>query len=332
MPMMARKGFGPPGKVTVGKRFRGRGGGIALVSTLLCLASGCGREEAPPQPPAADPSPSVVEVAGSRPAAVGEVAPLIYIDPKTPRVDDDLYARVHGSGTVGGYVWTRNGFALQEANAEVLPKRSFLRGDEITVTVSVNGKSYQATTVVANTPPKVLAVSFVDPQVHAGADIAVVPEGVDADGDPIEYHYTWSINGEAIPGLDAPVLPGDRVRKGDRIGLQVVPGDGTEDGNPVQGEEFVVPDAPPRFVSVPPLDFKGSVYRYEARAADPDGDPLVYSLESAPTGMRIDPGTGRLEWNVGKEQTGEHVIRISVQDDEGMRAVQEYTLKISITE
>jgi len=320
------------GVATVARRFSASGGGLALLAALLFLASGCGREETPLKPPATSHPPSAAEGAGGRPASADGVAPLVYIEPKAPRVEDDLQARVRGSGTVGGYAWTRNGFALQDANDEVLPKRSFLRGDEITVTVSVNGKSYQATTVIANTPPKVLAVSFVDPQVNAGADIAVVPEGVDVDGDSIEYHYTWSINGEAVPGLDAPVLPGDRVRKGDRIGLQVVPGDGTEDGNPVQGEEFVVPDAPPRFISTPPLDFKGSVYRYEARATDPDGDPLVYTLEAAPTGMRIDPGTGRLEWNIGKEQAGEHVVRISVQDDEGMRAVQEYTLKILITE
>jgi hypothetical protein len=37
-------------------------------------------------------------------------------------------------------------------------------------------------------------------------------------------------------------------------------------------------------------------YLYQVRAVDPDGDPLHYSLTTAPAGMTIDPQTGTIRW------------------------------------
>jgi len=304
----------------------------AFSAALLLLLAACSGEEGPSREPQTASS-AVAPAAGDSRSAPGEGAePLVYIQPKAPRVTDDLQAVVRGAGAVSGYAWARNGVVLAGEESATLPSRSFLKGDEVTVTVSVGGRAYRAATVIANSPPRVQAVVFADPHVRAGVDLAVTPEGFDADGDPVEYRYTWSVNGEVLADLDAPILPGGRLHKGDRVGLQVLPDDGTEQGNPVQGEEFVVPDSPPRFVSEPPREFNAALYLYQARAVDPDGDPLTYALESGPDGMQIDSSTGRLEWKVGKDQAGEHAIRISVRDDEGMRAVQEYTLQISITE
>jgi len=44
----------------------------------------------------------------------------------------------------------------------------------------------------------------------------------------------------------------------------------------------------------------GLTYRYDVQASDPDGDPLTYAFTASPnnppTGMTIDPGTGRITW------------------------------------
>lgn len=198
-----------------------------------------------------------------------------------------------------------------------------------TVTI---GQSATAAAPGGNRPPKVIAVQFKSPFIHRGVDIEVVPEGFDPDGDLVAYRYHWFINGEKLADLDGPVLAGDRFRKGDRVALRVVPFDGREEGTAFTGQVLTIPNAPPRFVSSPPLQFKGQVYAYDLKAEDSDGDLLTYSLEAAPSGMTIDSRSGGVTWEIGKDQAGEHPIRIVAQDEEGMRALQEYTLTIAISE
>ena len=66
------------------------------------------------------------------------------------------------------------------------------------------------------------------------------------------------------------------------------------------------PNNPPRFTSAPTGPaLTGSTWLYHARAVDPDGDPIAYSLDndSIARGAQIDPLTGRLQWT--PDATGE---------------------------
>jgi prepilin-type N-terminal cleavage/methylation domain-containing protein len=85
-------------------------------------------------------------------------------------------------------------------------------------------------------------------------------------------------------------------------------------GKPLVTEEIMVPNSPPRFVSTPMLNFKAEEYVYEAKADDADSDALAYTLEKGPVGMVIDGRSGRLAWQVGQDQAGEHVIKVAVTD------------------
>jgi hypothetical protein len=180
-----------------------------------------------------------------------------------------------------------------------------------------------------NRPPKVVAVAFKDPYIRRGIDIEVTPEAEDPDYDLLSFRYHWFVNGEKQDDLDGPVLPGDRFRKGDRIDLRVVPFDGKAEGPSFFGDPFTVPNAPPRFVTTPPLAFKAHVYTYAARAEDPDGDPLTYTLEAGPAGMAIDD-RGGVSWTIAREQAGVHTVRIVATEAEGLRAVQEFSVTITV--
>src|SRR5439155_21493180 len=49
----------------------------------------------------------------------------------------------------------------------------------------------------------------------------------------------------------------------------------------------------PAFTSAPPTEAKvGQVYRYEARAADRDADPLRFDRLVTPAGLTVDPASG----------------------------------------
>uniref|UniRef100_UPI001E494552 Ig-like domain-containing protein n=1 Tax=Cyanothece sp. BG0011 TaxID=2082950 RepID=UPI001E494552 len=58
------------------------------------------------------------------------------------------------------------------------------------------------------------------------------------------------------------------------------------------------PNQKPTFTTVAPTDGVdvGEWFRYQARATDPDNDPITYELAVAPEGMTIDPETGLIQW------------------------------------
>jgi hypothetical protein len=70
-------------------------------------------------------------------------------------------------------------------------------------------------------------------------------------------------------------------------------------------------------------------YRYQIQAEDPDEDRLSFSLERGPEGMVIDPETGLLLWPLSGTSMGEVEVSISVTDEEGLWARQEFTIQLA---
>ena len=71
------------------------------------------------------------------------------------------------------------------------------------------------------------------------------------------------------------------------------------------------------------------VYRYQLAATDPDGDYLLWSLDSVPKGMVIDAKTGGLSFSPTSEQVGEHTVAVRVTDALGSYTGQEFSLKVT---
>ena len=63
---------------------------------------------------------------------------------------------------------------------------------------------------------------------------------------------------------------------------------------------LIVPDDPPKFTSIPPMNVtEGIRYFYDSDAIDPEGETLTYSLIKAPSGTNIDKTDGRSAWTPG---------------------------------
>jgi choice-of-anchor C domain-containing protein len=67
-------------------------------------------------------------------------------------------------------------------------------------------------------------------------------------------------------------------------------------------------------------------YRYPVVAIDADGDSLVYTLKTFPSGMSIDPASGQILWRPTANQVGDHRVNVQVSDDLGGVAIQEFTV------
>jgi len=84
----------------------------------------------------------------------------------------------------------------------------------------------------------------------------------------------------------------------------------------------------PTFTTTPEFTARAeSSYLYDFRAADPDGDNIVYSLLTAPDGM-VRQGT-RLSWTPTMAQIGEHDVVLQADDQQGQVVTQSFAVTVS---
>jgi sugar lactone lactonase YvrE len=91
------------------------------------------------------------------------------------------------------------------------------------------------------------------------------------------------------------------------------------------------PNQPPAFTSSAPTSATvGQVFRYDAAASDPDGDPLTFDLPVKPAGMFVDPITGTVTWVPTADEVGSHPVTLRVKDGRGGVDLQTFTVSAAL--
>src|SRR5262249_55931468 len=91
----------------------------------------------------------------------------------------------------------------------------------------------------------------------------------------------------------------------------------------------VTGNRPPVFVTAPPTTgLVGQLFRYDARATDPDGDPVTYALSVLPAGMSIERLTGAIAWNPPSAQIRRQDVVLRVEDGRGGVTLQAFQVTV----
>jgi predicted transcriptional regulator len=100
--------------------------------------------------------------------------------------------------------------------------------------------------------------------------------------------------------------------------LTVIPFDGLNYGECLDGIITIYVNSPPAFPDISNQKATENIkFQIDMNANDPnikDMTSLIYSLETAPDGMSIEPGTGIITWNPTKDQVGKHTVKVIVSD------------------
>lgn len=100
---------------------------------------------------------------------------------------------------------------------------------------------------------------------------------------------------------------------------------------PVEVPCDLTTNRPPAITSAPIITAGiGAAYSYQVRAIDPNNDPLIFSLASAPANMAINP-SGLITWTPGIAQTGNFPVTVHVSDGRGGATQQSFTINVSST-
>jgi acyl-CoA thioesterase FadM len=317
-------------------------GRLALSLVLSAALFNC----SPESPPSGEadrskqPSPAVSTTqSGSLQSNRLPIVRLARIFPEPLMGSQTLSVRVEADDPDGDSVmfrhqWFVNGQPITGETGPTLASYKVKRGDQVSVEVipldgKAEGKPYRSNaTTVGNSPPEIARLVLQPGEPHVGDRLTVEVEGIDADQDSIRYTFRWWRNRKLLTEGEGASLETIGFARDDVLMVEVTPHDETSDGRPFLAPPLTIVNSHPQITSVPPTDFEENRYAYTVKATDPDGDPLTYALESAPSGMTIDSKTGRIEWRMADGTKGTHRIRVSVRDNHDGYGFQEFELAL----
>jgi len=263
----------------------------------------------------------------------------VNIFPDKPNKESELNLVIRsqdpdGNPVIYRYQWMRNDEEIVGEDKSTLKSGNFKKGDLIRVKVTpsngrVEGKPFLSDPVkIVNSPPVIQEVRIEPRMATARDNLTVYVKSFDTDGDFVYYTYQWEKNGVVLNEEKSETLERTRFKKGDSITVMVSPDDRESRGFPRKSEPVIISNSPPVIISPPPASTEGTTYLYQVKASDPDNDPIVFSLKSAPKGMEIDRNTGLIRWEIRPEDKGSHFIEIEASDNAGAKSIQRYTLKV----
>jgi RHS repeat-associated protein len=205
----------------------------------------------------------------------------------------------------------------------------------ITVTNAGGAQSVQSfnlqvvATPTPNQPPSISSAAGA--AVALGQTYYYAVKATDPDGDPLTYSLKVAPAGMAIDSSGLITWHPTAAQLGPNPVLVHV-----DDGRGGSAEQaFTVQvvtqqsNHPPSVTSTPPLAATvGSLYAYNATGNDPDGTPLVWSLDAAPTGMSIDPAQGTVRWTPTADELGSQNVVLRLTNGGGLSVTQSFTVTV----
>jgi hypothetical protein len=204
------------------------------------------------------------------------------------------------------------------------------RGDRVGVEVTphdgkVSGLPVRSgSVIVGNTPPAIRSVTIQPSGAKAGDRLVATVDGNDMDGDDVHYTYRWSHNSRLVVEGEQETLDTTGFSRSDAIAVSVTPHDRGSHGKEQLSELLTLANSPPTFTSSAQGSLAQGQFSYVASAVDSENDPLIFALESAPSGMTIDEKTGRIQWEAPAVSAGVYRVKVLVKDDHQGRASQEF--------
>lgn len=252
------------------------------------------------------------EEALSQPVVIGNAPPEVADVTLTPpiAVEGTVLTCLPGStsdpdgdGVTVSYRWWVSGVEVPPTT-DTLDGTWFDEGDEVTCEVVPNDGQEDGASVVSepvtivNAAPELTAASVSPDPARTGDTLVCTPDGAtDADGDPVDFAWSWQVNGSEVPG-DQPTLGPQAFERGDLVACVVTPLDGDVAGDPVVSPAVPVLNTPPEpsAVTLTPTEAdEDTVLLCAGSATDADGDTVSMSVRWIVDGTTLPETTDFLD-------------------------------------
>jgi len=155
-------------------------------------------------------------------------------------------------------------------------------------------------------------------------------EAEDESGDAADIRYTWYVN-DRMTSQRKSEFSTSELKRGDQVFVEVVARIGSDESRPLRSGTLGIANSAPEIKSIPTGLTSEGIFRYRLVVEDPDGDrDLRFALEEGPSGMQMSP-RGEVQWDPTVDQAGDHQVILSVTDDRGGKATQEFVLPVRVS-
>ena len=315
---------------------------VLAMSALGVLA--CGSEEAP--------KPSGAPMARAESATAPEqrednqppVVERVALNPENPLPGNSIEARIDANDPDGDPIqlsleWRQQGRVISRGAPTTITPEDLKKGEEIAVRVTASdgrdeSEPVNATVTVGNQAPLIKAFYLSpDGEVKPGQAVTAAPQGLDADGDQLDYEYEWWLNGRVVRGADEATFDTSSLQRGDRLQAKVRVTDGEDWSPTAESMVLELANRPPKIAGLPAIETDADGVHADFQADDPDGDKsLRFRLIQGPPGLRVDPVSGRLSWKPEPGTTGAHAVEVAVADSLGAESALRFELNVAAAE
>jgi len=215
------------------------------------------------------------------------------------------------NAATGVIVWTPSNTQIGIANVSVRVDDGNGRFVTQNFTITVTEKPAE------NQAPTITTIPITNAEVNALYSYGV--NATDADGDTLGFSLTTAPSGMAINAVTGVINWTPLASQMGSVNVVVQVDDGNE-GIATQSFSIAVVDnttvnEPPVITSTPVTRaVVAEAYQYAVLANDANGDSLVYSLASAPTGMTINANSGVINWVADATQLPTQAVSVRVSD------------------
>lgn len=266
------------------------------------------------------------ETAAVAPSNMGIDQYSLKVTPLDPKLKSTLKLYLVGFDLNDAKIaWLVNGETVYNPDPQRFDAKNTKKGDTVQVRALIEGREILSNKVtIKNTPPEIQHVKFLPEVVRPGDRLSVDATAGDADGDDVVVAYEWTKNGE--PAGTGKQIEG-ALKRGDKMVIKLTPFDGESYGTTAILNREIA-NMSPVITENNKYVFDGKVFTYQIIASDADGDPVAYSLKTAPDDMKINQGTGLITWNVPSDFNNETSFVVEVTDDKGGKVTQSINFKI----
>jgi hypothetical protein len=157
-------------------------------------------------------------------AAISPTAPLA-----TQAINLDTGATIDGYGPdTREYEWYINGTKVPGVTGTRIEPGPYTNGDQVYARVRLTDELglagpwvYSNVVTINNRAPTIGSVTLTPVTAYVTSTLTATAKRVaDPDGDPTTVHYTWTLNGADLPGIDQATLTPDHFTAGDVVSVR----------------------------------------------------------------------------------------------------------------
>lgn len=129
-----------------------------------------------------------------------------------------------------------------------------------------------------NRPPLVIKAEILPNPIVLTGPVTVQIDAEDPERESVSFRYRWFLNGSELPGQTSSSLSPEVLKRGQELGVEIIPSDGSQEGKPYRTPIVRVANTPPivsRVLLTPNNPVAGEKISAQVSATDPDNDTVL---------------------------------------------------------